>query len=133
MASKAPRKRKTTVPPDFEEDAVEQRKRDKKRVQNRLSQQCYREKQASYIKQLERFVENVQSAGSGSADTPSQLQEMQKKQLRLMKENQELREAILRMRKKLLSLSTAASTSAGTRVKSPSINISYLAKKAPLR
>ncbi|KAI9763556.1 MAG: hypothetical protein M1840_000418 [Geoglossum simile] len=112
MASKTARKRKTSVPTDFDEDAVEQRKRDKKRVQNRLSQQCYREKQASYIKQLERFVENVQAAGSGSADIPSQLQEMQRKQLRLMKENQELREAILRMRKKLLSLSTAASTSA---------------------
>ncbi|KAH0558850.1 hypothetical protein GP486_004514 [Trichoglossum hirsutum] len=112
MASKAPRKRKTSLPIDADHDAAEQRRRDKKRVQNRLSQQCYREKQASYIKQLERFVENVQSAGSGSADIPSQLQEMQKKQLHLMKENQELREAILRMRKKLLSLSTAASTSA---------------------
>jgi hypothetical protein len=115
MASKAPRKRKTSVPIDADDDGAEQRKLDKKRVQNRLSQQCYREKQVSYIKQLERFVENVQSAGSGSADTPSQLQEMQEKQLRLMKENQELREAILRMRKKLLSLSTAACTSAGTR------------------
>ncbi|KAH0541235.1 hypothetical protein FGG08_004291 [Glutinoglossum americanum] len=110
--SAPPRKRKTSVPADVDDDAAEQRKRDKKRVQNRLSQQCYREKQASYIKQLERFVENVQAAGSGQADIPSQLQEMQKKQLRLMKENQELREAILRMRKKLLSLSTAASTSA---------------------
>jgi hypothetical protein len=117
MASKALRKRKTSVPIDIDDDAAEQRKRDKKRVQNRLSQQCYREKQASYIKQLERFVENVQSAGSGSAGSPSQLEGMQKKQLRLMKENQELREAILRLRKKLLSLSTAASTSAGTRTK----------------
>ncbi|KAI9777760.1 MAG: hypothetical protein M1839_008555 [Geoglossum umbratile] len=90
-------------------DDAEQRRRDKKRVQNRLSQQCSREKQVSYIKQLERFVEDIRSPEAGLEDPQAQLQHLQKKHLALMKENQKLREASLRMRKKLLSLSCSAS------------------------
>jgi hypothetical protein len=98
--------------------AEQQRRREKKRIQNRLSQQSCREKQASYVRQLERFVENIQAASESGTDSPSYVQQLQTRLWDCMKENQELREAILQMRKKMLSLSVAASSGAGARATS---------------
>ena len=101
--------------PDNATAAQQQRRREKKRVQNRLSQQSCREKQASYVRQLERFVENIQAAPGVGVDSPSYVQQLQARLWSCMKENQELREGMLQMRKKMLSLSVAASSGAGAR------------------
>jgi hypothetical protein len=118
MATKTPNRRQKRLNSDSD-GAVDtgQRRRDKRRIQNRLSQQCSREKQLSYVTQLEQFVEDIRSPGVGLEDTQAQLRRLQKNHLSLMKENRELREALLRMRKKLLSLSSAASSHAGKREK----------------
>ncbi|KAL6229213.1 hypothetical protein BDW75DRAFT_108545 [Aspergillus navahoensis] len=73
----------------------QQRKR--KRLQNRISQQCFREKQASYIKHLEQFVESIEHS-DGFAGTEAA------ERLRLIRENHALRDSLMHMRKKLLSL-----------------------------
>ncbi|KAI9854668.1 MAG: hypothetical protein M1813_000915 [Trichoglossum hirsutum] len=96
----------------------QQRRREKKRAQNRLSQQSCREKQASYVRQLERFVENIQAAGlgmaaSGGTESQAYTQQLQNRLWNTMKENQELRDAMLRMRKKMMSLSASAQSGAG--------------------
>jgi hypothetical protein len=136
MASNAPgrRRREPRSPsntavlastPNSDDAAEQQRRRDKKRVQNRLSQQSCREKQASYVRQLEHFVENMQASGMGGVaasgpgaggdSSQTYIWELQSRLWNLMKENQELRDAMLRMRKKMLSLGAAASSGAGTR------------------
>lgn len=86
-------------------DSMEQQKRDKKRAQNRRAQQCYREKQAARMKQLAEMVQELESSSTTEAKDG-------RSQLELLKENQSLRESLLRMRKSLLSLSSAASFSA---------------------
>jgi hypothetical protein len=78
-----------------EDDRVLRQKLVKRRIQNRNSQKCYREKQVSYIRTLEKIVSNVVPA----TDPVSSSQTSQS-QLLLIKENQELQDALLRMRKK---------------------------------
>jgi hypothetical protein len=81
--------------------------RERKRLQNRISQQCFREKQATYIKHLEQFVSNIEgSNGFNDSDAAKKLQ--------LIRENHVLRESLLNMRKKLLSLSAQATFIAST-------------------
>ncbi|KAI9767826.1 MAG: hypothetical protein M1839_004340 [Geoglossum umbratile] len=112
---KEPEKNIITITDDDEPNnttynvSEQQRRREKKRVQNRLSQKSCREKQASYVRQLEQFIDNIQVA---SGNLPSYVQQLQTSLWNCMKENQELREAILQMRKKMLSLSAAASSGA---------------------
>jgi hypothetical protein len=82
------------------------RQREKKRMQNRISQRCFREKQGSYIKHLERFVSSIENAEAfGSREAAERLQ--------LIHENQSLRESMLRMKKKLLSLGAQMTSLAG--------------------
>jgi hypothetical protein len=94
--------------------AAPDRLRSDKRLRNRLAQQSTRQKQAARIRQLEHFVDNIQALSASPRDSQTQTQRMQLRLLELMRENQELREGILRMRKKLLSLSSVAQCGAGT-------------------
>ena len=85
---------------------------ERKRAQNRISQQCLREKNAAYVRNLENAVELLQNTitdndGGGCRDRYETLVEAH---LKLLKENQRLEEALFRLRKKLLSLSNAAAT-----------------------
>jgi len=93
---------------DSKDEVAERRKREKKRAQSRNSQKLSREKQASYIRALERLVNNI-DIGDQSSQTSSQLQVMEQ----LKTENRELRDLTLQMRKRFLSLSTMACSSAG--------------------
>lgn len=81
-----------------------------KRAQNRLSQQCAREKRLAQSKQLDLLASVIKSSGADLAERQTSLVNAQ---LELLKENEALKEGLLRMRKKLLSLSTAAAAAAG--------------------
>lgn len=94
-----PQKRKSST----EHSSDAEQRRAKKRLQNRISQQFFREKQATYIQHLEQFVNSVEkSAGFASSDAAERL--------RLIRENHALRDSLLEMRKKLLSLGAQATS-----------------------
>ncbi|KAF4310595.1 putative tRNA 2 -phosphotransferase 1 protein [Botryosphaeria dothidea] len=86
----------------------------RKRKQNRISQQCLREKKnaasSSFFEQLSADVRALREGceRSGQVDTAELLAINEG----LVEENRNLREALLRMRKKLLSLSSAADCAA---------------------
>ncbi|KAI1628442.1 hypothetical protein EDD37DRAFT_670344 [Exophiala viscosa] len=85
----------------------------RKRAQNRLSQQCFREKNRVRAKQLETLGELIKSsADSTIVPSAEQYKDLLNKQFALMEENSLLRDALLKMRKKLLSLSSAATAAA---------------------
>lgn len=82
----------------------------RKRAQNRLSQQCVREKRRAQSKHLDLLTTVIRSSTSDEAESQESLVFAQ---LELVKENEELKDALLRLRKKLLSVSTAAAAAAG--------------------
>lgn len=85
---------------------AERLQKDKKRAQNRLSQHHFRERQASYIRHLELSLQQARATNSGTeSDRDSNTG--------LIKENKELREALLRMRGKLFAWSSAGASIAG--------------------
>lgn len=104
-SSKKDKGQRKSSKPNGAEDPDLEAKRTKKRIQNRNSQKCYREKQASQLRALEKLLENTNPGDATGQNSESNV--------KLLKENQELQDALLRMRKKFLSLSTAASSSAG--------------------
>lgn len=91
------------------EDPVAESKRAKKRIQNRNAQRSYREKQAAYIRALEKMVHEVGRGGEGLGSGVEEA----KSQAIWMDEIRELQEALLRMRRKFQSLSLAAASNAG--------------------
>jgi hypothetical protein len=80
-------------------DNEQEQKRIKKRAQNRLSQRCIREKQVLRIQQLERRLNLLEGQGDCSAAGVN---------AKLLKENEELRDVLQLMRKKLLSIASTA-------------------------
>ena len=111
-----------SLPSAEDDEAAERRRREKKRIQNRNSQKLLREKRTSYVRGLERIVNNLDSGdGSPSEQTSQLLQTV----MQLKNENQDFRDQVLRLRKKFLSLSTAAATSAGM-LRSASILIEWM-------
>lgn len=102
-----PQKRKVDSAPDGSE---------RKKAQNRISQQCHREKNLAYVRNLENTVQLLQKAagdtiGGSQKDRYATLLEAY---LKLMEENRRLEEAMLRLRKRFLSLSNSAAAAAGT-------------------
>jgi flagellar hook-basal body complex protein FliE len=93
------------------DEAAERRRREKKRIQNRNSQKLSREKQASYTRALEHIVNSIDKWDPQSSESP-----MVKTMMQLRDENSQLRDLVLKMRKRFLSLSTMAATDAGKRV-----------------
>lgn len=81
-----------------------------KRAQNRLSQQCVRERRRAQSKHLDTLTAVIES---GTNDKFDRREARVVAQLELIKENEELKDALLRLRKKLLSVSTAAAAAAG--------------------
>lgn len=81
-----------------------------KRAQNRLSQQCVRERRRAQSKHLDTLTAVIES---GTSDKFDRQDARVVAQLELIKENEELKDALLRLRKKLLSVSTAAAAAAG--------------------
>ena len=81
----------------------------RKRVQNRISQKCIREKQAAQTQHLAAFWEMIQSSRNSNGDNSTALMEAH---LKLLEDNQKMKTALLRMRKKLLSISNSAAAAA---------------------
>ncbi|KAJ4234152.1 hypothetical protein NW757_013637 [Fusarium falciforme] len=106
--SRRPAKRKADPGPDGTE-------RGRKRAQNRISQQCLREKNLAHVRSLEEIVALLQQAVA-SGDQGSRYANLLETHLKLMEENRRLQDALLRLRKKLLSLSNAASAAADDEV-----------------
>lgn len=85
---------------------------ERKRAQNRISQQCLRERHAASARHLESVVQAMRSASD--ADSKERYSILLKSHMKLIEENRLLEEALFRLRKKLLSMSNSASTAAGT-------------------
>jgi hypothetical protein len=90
----------------------------RKRVQNRISQQCVREKQLAHQKRLETLAEIIKSSTEADATSTESQNALLNNQMSLIDENRDLRDALLRMRKKMLSLSSAVAAVAGNRFQS---------------
>jgi hypothetical protein len=85
---------------------------ERKRAQNRISQQCLREKNLTYIRNLKETIELLQKVATGS-DPQDRCSVLVDAHLKLIAENQRLEDALLRLRKKLLSFGQAATAAAG--------------------
>lgn len=95
---------------DFEK---RQERINRKRAQNRVSQQCIREKAHAHARQLEALTEMIKSTTqSDSQSDLSSHKALMQSHLKLIEENRELKDALLRMRKKFLSLGSAANAGA---------------------
>ena len=83
----------------------------RRRVQNRISQQCRRERDSAKARHLRRLAVIQSMSTMNYADRYSVLLQ---EHLKLIDDNENLREALLGVRKRLLSLSAAATAAAGT-------------------
>ncbi|KAI1017524.1 hypothetical protein LB504_003941 [Fusarium proliferatum] len=88
---------------------------ERKRAQNRISQQCLREKNITYIRNLEETIELLQKVATGS-DPQDRYSVLLEAHLKLIAENRKLEDALLRLRKKLLSFGQAATAAADDEV-----------------
>ncbi|KAI2484275.1 hypothetical protein Ptr902_03215 [Pyrenophora tritici-repentis] len=100
-----PKKRSSSAANITNEDEKSQRKR----VQNRISQRCSREKKLTQNRNIANFIELVKKAQTGSHENNTVLVNAYAE---LMQENDQLNEALLRMRKKLLSISNSSEAAA---------------------
>jgi hypothetical protein len=85
----------------------------RKRTQNRISQQCLREKQLAHAQRLEALAEVIKTSTETDVTSAAAQNSLLNSQLALIEENRDLRDALLRMRKKMLSLSSAVAAAAG--------------------
>lgn len=99
-----------------EAEARQQERANRKRIQNRISQQCVREKHLAQQKQLETMKSILQSSVTGEEVPTAASQKALAQHLELLDENRDLREALLRMRKKFLSLSSATAAIANDKI-----------------
>ncbi|KAH8901433.1 hypothetical protein GQ53DRAFT_835227 [Thozetella sp. PMI_491] len=106
------RKRARNVSRSEPTQAHEQAER--KRTQNRISQQCARERQAAYTRHLESLVEAVRN--SSDEDSESKYARLLRAHLKLMDEKLELEDALSRFRQKMLSFGTMAITAAEDKI-----------------
>ncbi|KAF5625186.1 heavy metal translocating p-type ATPase [Fusarium tjaetaba] len=83
---------------------------DRKRTQNRIAQKCLRERRAASDRHIANMLEAMQFATE--TDQAKQYSKLLDTQVKLVKDNQEMEDALFRMRKKLLSLSNAAANAA---------------------
>ncbi|KAG5803460.1 hypothetical protein H9Q74_011529 [Fusarium xylarioides] len=88
---------------------------ERKRAQNRISQQCLREKNITYIRNLEETIELLQKVATDS-DPQDRYSVLLDAHLKLIAENRKLEDALLRLRKKLLSFGQAATAAADDEV-----------------
>jgi hypothetical protein len=109
-ASREPRpQRKAAKGSSKSKEPEEQTER--RRSQNRLSQQCARKRQTAYTRHLESLVEAVR-AGVDDDDN-SKYSKLLRAHLKLMDEKLELEDALSRSHHKLISLGNMAIAAAG--------------------
>ncbi|KAF7554732.1 hypothetical protein G7Z17_g2711 [Cylindrodendrum hubeiense] len=84
---------------------------DRKRTQNRISQQCARERQTAYIRQMESFIDLLRS--STEKDTnDTEYTKLLKAHLKLLDDKRNAEESLFRFRQKLLSVGNMATSAA---------------------
>ncbi|KAF4823456.1 hypothetical protein CGCTS75_v010420 [Colletotrichum tropicale] len=84
---------------------------EKKRTQNRISQQCAREKQSAYIRQMESLVAALKTPNEDATEQ-TKYDELVKAHLKLAEEKQQVEDALFRLRQKLLSVGNLATAAA---------------------
>ncbi|KAH8588871.1 hypothetical protein B0O99DRAFT_638169 [Bisporella sp. PMI_857] len=84
----------------------------RKRIQNRISQRCLRERQQAHSRQAETYIDLMSSIAREGDDDESRNQPMFNAHMNLLDENRRLYDALFRMKKKLLSLSNMAAMAA---------------------
>ncbi|KAL3292768.1 heavy metal translocating p-type atpase [Colletotrichum asianum] len=84
---------------------------EKKRTQNRISQQCAREKQSAYIRQMESLIAALKTPNEDATEQ-TKYDELVKAHLRLAEEKQQVEDALFRLRQKLLSVGNLATAAA---------------------
>lgn len=82
----------------------------RKRTQNRIAQQCLRERRAATSRHMENMLETMHL--TTEADESRRYTVLLESHVKLARENQLMEDALFRLRKKLLSLSNAAGTAA---------------------
>lgn len=85
---------------------------DRKRTQNRISQQCARERQTAYIRQMESFIDLLRSSTEGDTDD-TEYTKLLKAHLKLLDDKRNAEESLFRFRQKLLSVGNMATSAAG--------------------
>lgn len=86
-------------------------KQSRKRAQNRISQQCRRERDSARARHLEHALTAIQS--TSNLDCEDRYSALVQSHLRLLDDNENLQEALFNFRKRLLSMSNAAAAAAG--------------------
>lgn len=76
----------------------------RKKVQNRIAQRVFREKQAAYVNRLESLIETYQSCNE-LQDEESRYNELHGRYLKLLDEHQQLKDALFLFKKKLMTAS----------------------------
>ncbi|KAH6972183.1 hypothetical protein BKA56DRAFT_677150 [Ilyonectria sp. MPI-CAGE-AT-0026] len=84
---------------------------DRKRTQNRISQQCARERQTAYIRQMESFIDLLRSSTEGDTDD-TEYTKLLKAHLKLLDDKRNAEESLFRFRQKLLSVGNMATSAA---------------------
>ncbi|KAH0432505.1 heavy metal translocating p-type atpase [Colletotrichum camelliae] len=92
---------------------------EKKRTQNRISQQCAREKQSAYIRQMESLVAALKTPNEDATEQ-TKYDELVKAHLKLAEEKQQVEDALFRLRQKLLSVGNLATAAAERSEEEPS-------------
>jgi len=88
---------------------------DRKRVQNRIAQRCCRERRLTHVRRLESLAKVLESSNVAGVteNEEDRYGTLLRAHLKLLDEHKELEEALLRLRKKLLSVSSSVSSAAG--------------------
>jgi hypothetical protein len=88
-------------------------KDDRKREQNRISQRCLREKRLLQLRQVASVEKAIQFSTSSDGDQNLKIKQLTAQLLEVTEQNKKLSDALLKMRKKFLSLGVSATMAAG--------------------
>ncbi|KAJ5745462.1 hypothetical protein N7520_010644 [Penicillium odoratum] len=106
MGSTVDQKRPTR--PKITKKTANNHQLDKKRIQNRTSQQCLRERKQAHTRHLESLAELMVVSQNDGDDPQKQNQALVACNLKLIEQNRQLQDALFRMKKKLLGVSNIA-------------------------
>ncbi|KAI0126984.1 hypothetical protein BJ170DRAFT_425663 [Xylariales sp. AK1849] len=84
----------------------------RKRVQNRFSQKCHRERLAAHARHLESVVDLIKTGDQEGDNASDRYSALLRQHMKIIEEKRALEEALFRMRKKLLSISNSAAAAA---------------------
>jgi hypothetical protein len=82
-------------------------------MQNRISQQCLRERQMVLSRQRAELIETIKSTNEGGQNSGELNSVPLNTFMKVVEENEKLKDAHLRLRKKLLSFSNLVGNTAG--------------------